>query len=191
LDTGGGWVVASCTQITTYSQAQRLDALHYFTVEYPMTNEASASENKRDSIHVNRVSIYQGLSPEEIKTIQGLGKTVQFVKGDTVFEEGSKGSNLFVVLEGHLAIHKHDKFIAKCKEGDAFGEMAILNQRPRSATVAALMDVKLFTLDENAISAILESPVAVRFLLNIIHGLSDRLEIGNTWIASSLESRRQ
>lgn len=70
-----------------------------------------------------------------------------------------------------------------CKVGDAFGEMSVLNHRPRTATATAETAVRLFTLDEAQVNKILEKRVAVRLLLNVIHVLSERLEDANGWIA--------
>ena len=129
--------------------------------------------------YAERVKLFNGLKPEEVSSILKQGKTIHFLEGQTVFHEGMLGSNLFIILGGEIGIYIRDKLIAKCKVGDAFGEMAVLNEKPRSATAAALTDVKLFTLDESHLSGILEQHVAVRLLLNIVHVLSERLEAAN------------
>lgn len=143
------------------------------------------TEETRYERYARRVKIFNGLDAEEVADILRQGKTLHFQKGMTVFHEGALGSNLFVVLSGQIAIYSKNKLIAKCQVGDAFGEMAILNHKPRCATAAAISDVKLFTLDESQINNILEKHVAVRVLLNIIHILSERLENANAWIAEN------
>ncbi len=101
------------------------------------------------------------------------------------------GSNLFIVLGGKIAIYSKKRVIAKCVVGDAFGEMAVLNNKPRSATAAVMEDVKLFTLDEREINQILDKAVAVKLLLNIIHVLSERLEVANSWVARLRDEKSQ
>lgn len=130
--------------------------------------------------YAERVQIFKGLQPEEIGDIIAQGSTLQFEKGKTIFHEGMLGEHLFIVLHGRVALYKKTQIIAKCQVGDTFGEMAVLNHRPRSATAAALEDTKLFTLDERQIDNILDKRVAVRILLNIVHVLSERLEIANS-----------
>jgi CRP-like cAMP-binding protein len=132
--------------------------------------------------YAERVEIFHGLTPEEVEYILKEGRQLEFHQGKTVFHEGMLGSNLFVVLKGEVGIYLHNKLIATCKVGDAFGEMAVLNKKPRNATAAALTDAKLFTLDEKQINSILDKRVAVRLLLNIIHVLSERLEAANAHI---------
>lgn len=133
--------------------------------------------------YAEKVRIFHGLTPEEVEEILRSGETLTYMKGQTIFHEGQMGSNLFVVLHGEIGIYRRDTLIAKCRVGDAFGEMAVLNQKPRNATAAALTDTNLFTLNESDINRILEKRVAVRVLMNIIHVLSERLERANTWIA--------
>lgn len=141
--------------------------------------------------YAEKIRIFNGLSAEEVEYILHCGKIVHFYDGQTVFHEGMLGSNLFIVLGGKIAIYSKKRIIARCVVGDAFGEMAVLNSKPRSATAAALEDVKLFTLDEREINQILDKAVAVKLLLNIIHVLSERLEAANSWVAKLRDEKSQ
>lgn len=140
--------------------------------------------------YAEKVTIFNGLEPSDVEFILRSGKVLHFREGQTIFHEGMMGSNLFVVLHGEIGILSKNELIAKCRVGDAFGEMAVLNHKPRSATAAALSEAKLFTLDEKQINTILEKHVAVRLLLNIIHVLSERLESANAWNAALRKQAR-
>jgi len=141
------------------------------------------SDREKYRRYASKIRIFNGLTPEEVSEIIHEGKVVRFRQGQTIFHEGSLGSNLFVVLSGQCAIYSKEKQIARCRVGDAFGEMAVLNRKPRCATAAALSDVTVFTLDESQLNAILKKHVAVRILLNVVHVLSERLEGANEYIA--------
>ena len=141
--------------------------------------------------YAHKIRIFNGLTPDEVDYILHCGKIIHFRDGQTVFHEGMLGSNLFVILNGKVAIYKKKRLIAMCKVGDAFGEMAVLNQRPRSATAAAKSEVKLFTLDERQINEILDKAVAVKLLLNVIHVLSERLENANHLIAQMRDEQSE
>lgn len=145
------------------------------------------SDEAKYGQYAERIRIFKGLSPEEVGDILRKGHTLSFAKGQTIFHEGMLGSNLFIVLHGEIALYSKSRLIAMCKVGDAFGEMSILNHRPRTATAAAATDVRLFTLDETQMNNILEKRVAVRLLLNIVHVLSERLEEADTWISDIRE----
>ncbi len=133
--------------------------------------------------YARKVRIFKGMKPEDVYDILHHGKVVYFQQGQTIFHEGMLGSNLFIVLSGQIGIYMKGKLIARCKVGDAFGEMAVLNHTPRCATAAALADTTLFTLDEMQINSILEKQIAVRLLLNVIHILSERLETADAALA--------
>ena len=140
-------------------------------------------EEGKYRIYADRVKIFKGLQPGEVREILEQGKTLHYHEGQTIFHEGMLGSNLFIVLNGEIGIYRKTKLIAKCAVGDAFGEMSVLNHQPRTATAAALTPVSLFTLDERQINQILNKHVAVRVLLNVIHMLSERLEDANIKLA--------
>ncbi len=126
-----------------------------------------------------KIPLFNGLMPEEVEDIIKRGKVVIFRKGETIFHEGMLGSNLFVVLSGKIGICKKDQLIAKCRVGDTFGEMAVLNKKPRTATAIALEESRLLCLSENQLNEIMEKRVAIKLLLNVIHVLSERLVVSN------------
>ena len=129
--------------------------------------------------YAKRISIFKGLTPEEVSEILHRGRASLFRKGDTIFHKGQLGRTLFVVMGGTVDIYDGNHMIARCRVGDAFGEMSVLDHRPHSATAVAAVDVKLFTLDEDEVNSMLEQHIAVRFLLNIIHVLSSHLADSN------------
>ena len=137
--------------------------------------------------YAEKISIFHGLSAGEVDDLLHRGKMLVCRQGETIFHEGMLGSNLFVVLGGKVGIYIKCQIIATCHVGDAFGEMAVLNKRPRSATATALTDSRLLMLDEKQINEILEKHVAVRLLMNIVHVVSERLESANT---SNVELRK-
>jgi len=139
---------------------------------------------------LQRAAIFHGFDAGAVEHVATLGRTECLQGGNVIFREGDPGRYLYVVLEGSVSIYCGDKCIAKCRALEAFGEMAAFRARHRSATARAITDVKLLVLDEAAVSSLLEGPLAVPFLLNVIDVLSQRLEAGNTWIASSLEAQR-
>ena len=133
--------------------------------------------------YAKKIKIFEGLSGDEVAEIVRHGDKIYFRAGETIFHKGQLGSNIFVVLRGTVDIENDGYIIAKCREGDAFGEMSVLNHRPHCASAAAATDVKLFTIDENQIDKLLTKHAASRFLLNIIHVLSAHLEKANALIS--------
>ncbi|HOV32929.1 MAG TPA: cyclic nucleotide-binding domain-containing protein [Candidatus Hydrogenedens sp.] len=133
--------------------------------------------------YAEKVPLFNGLMAEEVEDLIKRGKIIIIRKGETIFHEGMLGSNLFIVLSGKVGIYIKNQLITKCHVGDTFGEMAVLNKKPRTATATALEESRLLCLDEKQINDILEKHVAVRLLLNAVHVLSERLEKDNYMIS--------
>ncbi len=131
-----------------------------------------------------KIKLFNGLQPDEIGSILKQGNMLEYHKGQTIFHEGQMGSNLFILFAGEVGIYIHNDMIAKCRAGDAFGEMAVLNHKPHVGSAAALSDVRVFVLEERQLNSILEKGVAVRLLMNVIHILSGHLEGVNAWNAA-------
>ena len=131
-----------------------------------------------------KIKMFNGLQPDEIESILKQGRMLEYRKGQTIFHEGQMGSNLFILFGGEVGIFIHNDMIAKCRVGDAFGEMSVLNHKPHSGTAAALSDVRVFVLEERQLNLVLEKGVAVRLLMNVIHILSGHLEGVNAWNAA-------
>lgn len=108
----------------------------------------------------------------------------EFEKGQVIFSEGEEGRHLYILQEGEVLITKkirsQEKPLAAFKAGDFFGEMAILNKQPRSATAVASEACKCLMFDDKTVEAMLvnHSQVAVRF----IRKLSDRLRQASAMI---------
>lgn len=84
----------------------------------------------------------QVLSPLEINFLASLSKAKQLEPGEVVFREGEPGDRMYVVLEGQVMISKHipgagEEALAFLRRGDYFGEMALIENQPRSAEAKA------------------------------------------------------
>ena len=105
-------------------------------------------------------------------------------KGETLFHKGTTGNQMYVVLGGKVGVYADNKCISSLTMGDMFGEMALVNKEPRTATVTALEDSHLFVLSETVFDKLMTKRVAIRMLLNIVHTLSKRLKDSNARLIS-------
>ena len=126
-----------------------------------------------------RVELFRGLTAHDIAKIFSRGMTVRVLKDETVFYKGTVGSQMYIVLEGQVAVYDGENRLATLSTGDMFGEMALINREPRSATVMAIKDCHLFVLSETTFQRLLTKRVSVRILLNIVRTLSHRLRDTN------------
>jgi CRP/FNR family cyclic AMP-dependent transcriptional regulator len=120
--------------------------------------------------------------------LQRFGKT--FPRGTVLFREGDPGRQMFVVQSGRVAISKRagdvEKILTTLGAGEFFGEMSILNNKPRSATATCVDDARLLVVDAKTFETMIRSnaEVAVR----MIQKLAARLEESNGLIENLLFS---
>jgi CRP-like cAMP-binding protein len=126
------------------------------------------------------------LRPEEREAIRGFLLERQFESGETVFRQGDPGRELFVITQGRASV-QFDRAgaapirLATFASGTTFGELAILDQRPRSATVVADGPLECLVLSEASFLAMQarEPDIAIRLLVNLSRELSFRMRRAN------------
>ncbi len=132
-------------------------------------------DKKLDEL-IQRVDLFHGLGRDDVAKIFSKGMTMRALKDDVVFFQGTVGNQMYIVLGGKVGVFKGDKCIAELRTGDMFGEMALVNKEPRSATVKAIESSHLFVLSESTFQYLLTKRVAVQLLLNIVRTMSHRLK---------------
>jgi voltage-gated potassium channel len=95
---------------------------------------------------VARVPLFAGLDVAAVSQIITLLYSRTFDAGEVVIRRGMPGDNMFFLVSGEVVVEADSGEIV-LKEGDFFGEMALLEQRPRSSTVRAVTRVRLLVLD--------------------------------------------
>jgi signal transduction histidine kinase len=122
---------------------------------------------------VRRVPLFADLSEEDLEQLYQMAKTVSISAGELVFEEGSPGDALYVVLDGELEVSKRqggqDVVLAVRRAGEFIGEMSLLEQAPRSASVRTLRESRLLMINQAAFETLLScSPSAHLTMLRTV-----------------------
>jgi CRP-like cAMP-binding protein len=107
-----------------------------------------------------------------------------FKAGTVLFEEGQPGDHMYVITQGEIEIRRNvgetERVLAVLPAGEFFGEMAILNARPRSATAVVRVDSRLLVIAGNTFEAMLRARPEIA--MRIIKALATRLENANQHI---------
>jgi len=98
--------------------------------------------------HLAKVPIFSGCSKKELQTIAKQVREIEHEAGHVIASEGEPGAGLFVIDEGEADVTIGGRKVNHMKAGDFFGEMALLDGGPRTATVTATTDIKLYALTE-------------------------------------------
>ena len=96
---------------------------------------------KIDPDELPTVPLFVGLDSEEISAIANMAKRREIAKDETLIEQGRFGDSFYVVASGEAMVYIADQYIASVGEGSAIGEMALIEHRPRNATVVAETDM--------------------------------------------------
>jgi CRP/FNR family transcriptional regulator, cyclic AMP receptor protein len=97
---------------------------------------------------LSRVPLFSGCSRKDMQTIARVVKDIDHPAGTVIAREGDPGVGLFIIVEGTTEVTIGGRRKAKLGPGDFFGEIALLDGGPRTATVTATSDVKLLGLTE-------------------------------------------
>jgi CRP/FNR family cyclic AMP-dependent transcriptional regulator len=95
---------------------------------------------------LGRVSLFSELDRTEVEQIARLFKERQFPEGETVVREGSGGAAFFLIDHGEVRVTIGGEERAVLRDGDYFGEIALIDDGPRSATVTAVTDLACYGL---------------------------------------------
>jgi CRP/FNR family transcriptional regulator, cyclic AMP receptor protein len=93
------------------------------------------------------IPLFQGLSKKELSHISSLATRLELPAGKALTKEGQQGYEFIIVLEGEVEVRQHGEVIAKRGAGDYFGEIALLDNRPRTATVVATTPVVIEVIE--------------------------------------------
>lgn len=132
---------------------------------------------------IERVEIFHELAPDDLLRLLEASEKCTFAAGDVILREGSSGAYLYVIIEGEVKVTKQvdnpnggsplPRQLATLEAGDSFGEMSLVDQQLRSATVTALRGSVLLRLSEQ--SCWKDPATSGRIYRNIARVLSRRL----------------
>ncbi len=130
---------------------------------------------------LKNIPLFQQLTYQQLVRIMNLTRIVPFSAGDVLCEQGELADELFVILRGVVDLNIGGTSVAELRDGSHFGEMALIDATPRSATATALTEGKLLLISRADFFEILrkEAPLAVKLLWAFVQELSSRLRQTN------------
>jgi len=120
-------------------------------------------------------------TPIDFGILAGAGAPVRdFKAGEVIFKEGDPAAEFFVIQSGTVDIQLGNRLLGSLGERDIFGEMALIDTAPRSATAVAKTDVKLVPVAEKQfLFLVSRTPY---FALNVMRTLARRLRAQNATV---------
>jgi len=122
------------------------------------------------------------------KKLAAYGSVKKFMPGEKIVREGDSGDEMYIILQGKVSIEVGDIIVGEMGSGDFFGEMSLIDNAPRSATVTAQETTLLFAINEKNFERIVawEPTIAIR----IMKSLSKRVRELNAEIKNIFEGQQ-
>ncbi|RIE02688.1 hypothetical protein D3H35_18690 [Cohnella faecalis] len=123
---------------------------------------------------LQKIGLFAHLSQEDIVQLARIVEEVAYEAGETVVRMDEYGDALFGIIEGNVRVHRGGDTVAILGEGDCFGEMAVIDSGPRSASCTAVVPTVLLQLHrEQVFSLCAQNMDVLKCLMRV---LSDRLK---------------
>ncbi len=126
---------------------------------------------------LGRMPLLGWCNREELLDVAAVARPKRLARGDTIFAEGDQGSELYLLVQGEVSVMRSGTSVARLGPGSTFGEMALLDQPVRSATVESLGDGELLVITREAFYSLLKANpnLAVKLLWNLLIAVSGNL----------------
>jgi len=102
-----------------------------------------------------QVPLFKDLSKSHLRRVRSLATRVDVSPGRVLAREGGAGHEFVIVLEGEVEVRQGDEVVATCGAGDYFGEISLIDRRPRTATVVATSPAVLDVIGQREFSGLL------------------------------------
>jgi CRP/FNR family transcriptional regulator, cyclic AMP receptor protein len=122
---------------------------------------------------IRQVPLFSGCSKKELERISTIADEIDFRSGKTLIKEGAPGREFFVLADGTAEISRKGKRIDTAGPGEFFGEMALLTDQPRNATVTTTSDVDALVITASSFRGLVESNPLIA--LKVMRAVADRL----------------
>ena len=119
------------------------------------------------------VDLFAHAPEETLVELAGLLKEVEINAGDTIFAQGDRGDSMYIIVEGEVEALDGARAFTRMGERQVFGEMALLDGEPRTATIRTIKNSRLLRLDQEPFYELMDDRIEIA--RGIIHVLLQRL----------------
>lgn len=123
--------------------------------------------------HLAKIPMFSAVPKKDLKTLSRCADEVDLEEGYSLIKEGRIGREFFLIIDGKARVSRNGRKVADLGPGDHFGELALLDNAPRNASVTALTPLKVVVMERRAFTGILDEVPSIAHKLAI--GLARRL----------------
>jgi CRP/FNR family transcriptional regulator, cyclic AMP receptor protein len=122
---------------------------------------------------IKRVPLFSHCSKKELGLVAQIADEIDLPEGKTLMREGDRGREFFVLVEGSADVRRRNRKVNTLGGGDFFGEIALVSQRPRTATVTTSSPVRALVVTEQSFRSLLDRAPDVQ--RKVLQALADRV----------------
>jgi CRP-like cAMP-binding protein len=122
---------------------------------------------------IKRVPLFSHCSKKELGLIARIADEIDLPEGKTLMREGDRGREFFVLVDGSAEVRKGKRKVSTLGGGDFFGEIALVSQRPRTATVTTTSPARTLVVTEQSFRSLLDRAPDVQ--RKVLQALADRV----------------
>jgi CRP-like cAMP-binding protein len=120
---------------------------------------------------ISRVPLFGDLSKKELGEVASIADELDIKAGRTLMEQGRPGREFFVIVEGAVKVAKNGRKVNELHDGDYVGEIALLTDAPRNATVTAITPLRVLVVTATAFRSLTrQMPSLASKLLSTLAG---------------------
>jgi len=155
-------------------------------------------KKKEDDIFtiLKQVPIFSDLTPKELTEVERIVHRRKYKKNETIIRAGDPGLGMYIIVKGSVEIVEEDekackRTLAKLSDGSFFGDMALLDEEPRSASAIALFDSDIIGIFRpDFLDLIYRKPkLGIKVLLALARVIGERLRHTNELLAKIQEKK--
>ena len=144
--------------------------------------EQERKSTQRLAETIGSIPLFSGLDKKDRERVTGAGREVTFEKGKTILREGEPGLAFLLILEGKVEVRKKGKLLSTLRNGGFFGEMTVIDDKPRSADVVAVAPTTCFGLTSWAFAGLVRTypEIALAVMKELVRRLREVQETATT-----------
>jgi CRP-like cAMP-binding protein len=119
------------------------------------------------------IPLFAGCSERSLEIIAGITREVAYPAGADLVREGDPGESLILIRSGEATVTQAGRTLRRLGTGDFLGEIALIDGRPRTATVTALEPIEALVIDRTGFGRLMDEFPVIRY--DLVSALTDRL----------------
>lgn len=122
---------------------------------------------------IAQVPLFAGLSKKELSQVASIADEIDFPSGKTLIREGDRGREFFILIDGTADVTRNGKLLVTRRDGDFFGEVALMCDAPRNATVVTTSPTQMLVITDRDFRGLIKSNPGIA--LKVLQAVGERL----------------